>query len=118
MAQLKERLSTQLDLIKHAQLIKNQQQQPGSMLLTTSTPTDDSITDRNEKAQTSVSNSEMFREKDFSKANALALSLAPSMAMPLGPGTIPPEIIAPPSSEPASSLKPPQNTFLRQVVSI
>ena len=101
-----------MDLIKQAQLKQNQQA-PG-MLLTTSKTTGSS-SNREEKTQESVSASTIGREKDFSTSKALALSLTPSVAMSLGPGSMPPTIITPPSGDQASSLNPPPTNFSRQV---
>ena len=90
--------------------MKQPQHAPG-MLLTTSKNTGS----REEKIQESVSGSEMVREKDCTTSKALALSLTPSLAMSLGPGSIPPTIITPPSNDQVSSLNPQQSTFSRQV---
>ena len=113
MVQLRDKLTTQLDLIKQAQLKQNQQ---APVMLLTTTKTTGSTSSRDEKTQEPVSASAMGREKDFSTSKALALSLTPSsVAMSLGPGSIPPTIITPPSNDQASSLNPPPTNFSRQV---
>ena len=55
------------------------------------------------------------KDTDNSTAKALSLSLAPSVAMTLGSGTIPPNVLTPPSNEQKGLLSQPQVPFARQV---
>ena len=55
------------------------------------------------------------KDAESSTAKALSLSLAPSVAMTLGSGTIPPNVLTPPSNEQKALLSQPQVPFARQV---
>ena len=55
------------------------------------------------------------KDAESSTAKALSLSLAPSVAMTLGSGTIPPNVLTPPSNEQKVLLSQPQVPFARQV---
>ena len=54
------------------------------------------------------------KDTEFNTTKALSLSLAPSVAMTLGSGAIPPTIVTPPSNDQKSLLSQPP-TFARQV---
>lgn len=112
MVQLRDKLTTQLDLIKQAQL-KQSQQSPG-MSLPTSIPTISTHVG-NTNAQDASITTEAFKDKDCTTTKALALSLAPSVAMSLGSGSIPPTIITPPTNEQPTSLIQHPGSFTRQV---
>ena len=107
MVQLRDKLTTQLDLIKHAQL-KQSQQSSGISLPTSKVP------NLNTKPQDASPAPDANREK-CTTTKALALSLAPSVAMSLGAGSIPPTVITPPTNELTTSLNPPSVSFTRQV---
>ena len=111
MVQLRDKLTTQLDLIKHAQL-KQSQQSSGISLPTSKVTISTNI--GNTKPQDASPAPDANREK-CTTTKALALSLAPSVAMSLGAGSIPPTVITPPTNELTTSLNPPPVSFTRQV---
>ena len=55
------------------------------------------------------------KDTEFNTTKALSLSLAPSVAMTLGSGAIPPTIVTPPSNDQKSLLSQPPPAFARQV---
>jgi len=57
------------------------------------------------------------KDAESSTAKALSLSLAPSVAMTLGSGTIPQNVLTPPSNEQKVLLSQPQVPFARQISS-
>ena len=113
LVQLRDKLTTQLDLIKQAQI---KQTQKGSGIPQPSIkPTDIPKVDNPTSTQDSTATSGQFKDTTCNTTNALALSLAPSMAMTLGSGTIPPTIVTPPSNEQKMLLVQPPPSFTRQV---
>merc|ERR1711981_1207614 len=93
LVQLRDKLTTQLDLIKQAQL--KQSQQSSGITVTTSKATI-STNAGNTIPQDACPTPEAIKDK-CTTTKALALSLAPSVAMTLGAGSIPPTVITPPT---------------------
>ena len=110
MVQLKDKLTTQLDMIKQAQLKQNQQSS-GKALPNSKSPicTNSAIT----KPQHVTTTHDALEDNSCTTTKALALSLGPSVAF--GSISIPPKIITPPTIEQASSLSQPPVSFTRQV---
>ena len=114
MVQLKEKLTTQLDMIKQAQI--KQTQSRSGISQPSNIPNDPS---KGGFAPKTTQDPRMVsapsKDAESSTAKALSLSLAPSVAMTLGSGTIPPNVLTPPSSEQKVLLSQPQVPFARQV---
>ena len=113
LVQLRDKLTTQLDLIKQAKL---KQSQRGVGLSPSPSKPNVASTVKNITSQESFPDPAKLKEKDRSTSKALSLSLGPSMAMSLASGSIPPTIITPPTIEQPTSIIPqPPVSFSRQV---
>ena len=112
LVQLKEKLTTQLDMIKQAQL-KQTQSLPGiPQNSNKSTDPSKGVTSTTQDSRIATGPS---KDTECNTAKALSLSLAPSVAMTLGSGNIPPTVLTPPSNEQKGLLSQPQVPFARQV---
>merc|ERR1712018_899167 len=99
---------------KQAQL-KQSQQSPG-ISLPTSIPTISTNVGNTNPQGTSIT-TEAYRDQDCTTTKALALSLAPSVAMSLGSSTVPPTIVTPPTNEQPTSLIHHPGSSTRQISS-
>ena len=111
---MKEQLTTQLDMIKQAQIKQTQSRsgisQPSNISNDPSKGGAAPKTTQDPRMASSPS-----KNAESSTAKALSLSLAPSVAMTLGSGTVPPNVLTPPSNEQKILLSQPQVPFARQV---
>lgn len=114
LVQLRDKLTTQLDLIKQAQLKQSQRGAGISPL-----PSTPNVSTNVGKVnfQEASPDSLTLEEKNRSTSKALSLSLAPSVQISLGSGSIAPTIITSPGNEQPTSLIQHPGSFLRQISS-
>ena len=114
LVQLRDKLTTQLDLIKQTQA-KSTQNHTGIPQNSIKPLDQPKSNNANKYTQEFKATSEQPKDTEFNTTKALSLSLAPSVAMTLGSGAIPPTIVTPPTNDPKSLLSQPPPTFARQV---
>ena len=114
LVQLRDKLTTQLDLIKQTQA-KSTQNHTGIPQNSIKPLDQPKSNNANKYTQELKATSGQPKDTEFNTTKALSLSLAPSVAMTLGSGAIPPTIVTPPTNDPKSLLSQPPPTFARQV---
>ena len=114
LVQLRDKLTTQLDLIKQTQA-KSTQNHTGIPQNSIKPLDQPKSNNANKYTQEFKATSGQPKDTEFNTTKALSLSLAPSVAMTLGSGAIPPTIVTPPTNDPKSLLSQPPPTFARQV---